>query len=159
MTKREYSSKEIQALIAQRGLKVTQQRLVILQFMLTRETHPSAEEIYRELVDQYPSLSLGTVYKTLDSLTSSGLLHKVFCVDGIKRYDVNLQPHAHLYCTTTHQIIDFEDSELQQIILAYLQDKNIQNFQIEGVQLQIQGTIQNLEKAVKIESSLNHVTF
>ncbi len=138
--------------IASTGLKVTQQRLVILQALYENDDHPSAEVVYNHLSNENPSLSLGTVYKTLETLVEKSIIRKVYCADGIKRYDVHTEPHSHLHCQTSHRIIDFSDPALEAMILQYLQDKKIENFEIQDIQLQIQGHIPNPEKRVRIHA-------
>lgn len=137
--------------IAASGLKVTQQRMAILKAMHETEEHPSAEFLYKVLSKDYPALSLGTVYKTLDSLVEKGLVRKVFCPDGLKRYDVHTDSHSHLYCQDSQKIIDFEDPELEQMIRSYLSRKKVNNFRIEDIQLQISGIILEAGKSVSIQ--------
>lgn len=136
--------------IACSGLKVTQQRIAILKALYQTDEHPSAEFLYLQLSPEYPALSLGTVYKTLDSLVEKGLVRKVFCPDGIKRYDVHLAPHSHLYCQESKKIIDFEDPELEKLIKDYLLKKQISNFDISEIQLQISGKILEQGKSVHV---------
>lgn len=138
--------------IASTGLKVTQQRISILKALYELNDHPSAEILYGILSKEFPSLSLGTVYKTLDSLEEKGLIRKVFCSDGLKRFDVHTEPHSHLYCHTSNRIIDFDDPELNRMIMEYLQNKKINNFSIEDVQLQINGKIIEQNASVEIQS-------
>ena len=137
--------------IAQSGLKVTQQRIAILKALHDTDEHPSAEFLYKVLSENYPALSLGTIYKTLDSLVEKGLVRKVFCPDGIKRFDVHTDPHSHLYCQESQKIIDFEDPELESLIKSYLAQKKINNFRIEDIQVQISGKILEPGKSVFIQ--------
>jgi Fur family peroxide stress response transcriptional regulator len=139
--------------LTEAGLKVTQQRLVILKAMYQTEEHPSAETVYGMLAEDNPALSLGTVYKTLDALAEKGLVRKVFCADGIKRYDIHTEPHAHLYCKESDKIMDFEDQHLESLIRQYLAEKKFQNFAIEDIQLQISGRILDPEKSVQYVNS------
>ena len=139
--------------LTEAGLKVTQQRLVILKAMYMSEEHPSAETVFGMLAQENPSLSLGTVYKTLDALAEKGLIRKVFCADGIKRFDIHTDPHAHLYCKTSDKILDFEDENLESMIRQYLAEKKFQNFAIEDIQLQITGRILDPQKSVHYVNS------
>lgn len=141
---------ELKEKIAATGLKVTQQRLVILQSLYDRDEHPSAERVFTYLSEENPSLSLGTVYKTLETLVEKGIIRKVYCSDGIKRYDVHTEPHSHLHCNTSNRIIDFSDPQLESMILQYLKSKRIENFEIQDIQLQIQGRIPKPEEAVRV---------
>lgn len=88
------------------GLKLTPQRLAIYRALVKRFDHPSAEAIYRAVQPSMPSLSLGTVYKTIDSLVRAGLVEEVSRFGETKRYDANLSPHHHLICTQCQSIRD-----------------------------------------------------
>jgi Fur family transcriptional regulator, peroxide stress response regulator len=141
---------ELKEKIAATGLKVTQQRLVILQSLYESDEHPSAERVFKHLSEENPSLSLGTVYKTLETLVEKAIIRKVYCADGIKRYDVHTEPHSHLHCNTSNRIIDFSDPKLEEMIMEYLRGKKIDNFEIQDIQLQIQGRIPKPENAVRV---------
>ena len=70
-----------------------------------------------------PSLSLATVYSTLETFTGKGLVNKVPVKDGVMRYDAHTDAHHHIYCTNTKEIIDFEDDELNELIKEFLKKK------------------------------------
>jgi Fur family transcriptional regulator, peroxide stress response regulator len=72
-----YSYKALKAKLLEFNLKATQQRIVIYEALLRIKNHPAAETIYEEIKLNNPSISLGTVYKTLDTFVSVGLAVKV----------------------------------------------------------------------------------
>jgi Fur family peroxide stress response transcriptional regulator len=121
------------------GVKATSQRLVIYQCLLEASNHPTAEEIFDAIKTQNPSISLGTVYKTLDTLVAAGLAKKVQTVNDVFRFDGKVHNHSHLYCTKTNKIIDFEDEELHELLENYFQKKQLSNFKIQDFQVQITG--------------------
>lgn len=121
------------------GLKATVQRTIIFQALLMREDHPTAEQLFEDITIQHPSVSLGTVYKTLDSLVEAHLARKVKTGEDIYRFDGKTESHSHLYCTRTNKIIDYEDSELMELIHNYLQKKKPNNFEVTDIQLHISG--------------------
>ncbi len=88
-----------------RGHRMTPQRMAILRAILESPTHPTAEEIYRQVSADFPMLSLATVYKTLHVLKELGATREL-TVDGISRYDRNLPPHPHLVCVRCQAVID-----------------------------------------------------
>jgi Fur family transcriptional regulator, peroxide stress response regulator len=135
------------------GLKVTSQRLVIYQSLLRRDDHPSAEIIFDRIRYDHPSISLATVYKTLDTLVASGLVKKVKTGDDLLRFDAKTENHSHLYCSSTNQIIDYEDDELHAILADYFTRKKLDNFKISDFQLQINGEIENKNKSFKQKQS------
>lgn len=97
------------------GMKATPQRLAILQALLDVADHPSPEHVYRVVRAQMPSISLGTIYKTLDALERAGMVSQVALLNETKRYDANLDPHHHLICTECRRIVDFTDPAFDEI--------------------------------------------
>lgn len=100
-------------------------------------SHPTAEEIYAHVYQNLPGISLGTVYKTLDTLVQNKLISKLQSETGSFRYDSNTCSHNHIYCTNTNEIIDFEDPELQALLKKYFATKEFSNIKIQDIRLQI----------------------
>ena len=132
------------------GLKATHQRLVIYQCLMAAKNHPTAEDIFDQIKPDYPSISLGTVYKTLETLVESQLVQKVPVSENKMRYDARMDTHSHIYCTNTGEIIDFQDQELESLIRDYFSKKNIRNLSIQDFNLQIRGQKANPEQDISI---------
>ena len=92
-------------------LKVTPQRLAILTVLTQTTKHPDAENIYQTLRETHPSISLATVYKTLDTLKNAGLILELNAGEDSFRYDANTQPHVHLVCAKCRQVFDATETE------------------------------------------------
>jgi len=137
--------------LKQVGLKATQQRIVILNTLYEHLDHPSSEEVYNRVKKLNPSISLGTVYKTLESFVLSGLIHKVATSDGIMRYDGETAEHNHIYVSNTSEIIDFKDEALTKLIIKYIDEKKIQNLDIKKISLRIEGEKIDLNRKVNIK--------
>ncbi|WP_089722383.1 Fur family transcriptional regulator [Candidatus Entotheonella palauensis] len=90
------------------GLKATGPRIAILDAVERNSHHPSAEDIYQELVESHPSLSLSTVYGTLNAFARAGLVRKLSEVDGRLRVDGTKTPHDHAICRICGAIFDVE---------------------------------------------------
>ena len=146
-----YSYKSLKAKLADFSLKATQQRIVIYEALLRLENHPAAEAIYEAIKLNNPSVSLGTVYKTLDTFVTVGLAVKVMSEEGFMRYDANMGYHNHIYCTNTKELLDYEDEELNALIEEFFKKKNIHNLKIKDIRLQINGEKIDLEKNVIIK--------
>ncbi len=97
------------------GLTLTPQRLAIYQFLATHDSHPSAEEVYREVKPDLPSLSLGTVYRTLELFEENGLVSRVLTLSPQARYDANQDEHHHFICVRCQRVLDSQDARLQQL--------------------------------------------
>lgn len=88
------------------GIKLTPQRIAILDFLADRKTHPSAEDIYKTVSKQFSTMSFATVYNTIEALRQKGSV-KVLTIDpDKKRYEPNLVPHNHLICIKCKNIVD-----------------------------------------------------
>lgn len=117
-----------------KGLSVTYQRLLIYKFLLNTQTHPSAEEIYREIKSEYPSISMATVYKTLETLANHNLIAKVNVLHDLARFDGDTTPHHHLVCLSCKKIVDVYDDRLEDLPLPANN-----GFQVTGYRVQFEG--------------------
>ncbi len=90
------------------GLKITPQRVAVYEVLLSRDDHPTVEEIYNEIKKRYPFVSLATVYRTVETLEELGFVKKVAYWGGSVRYDANVSDHHHLICTQCGAIRDVE---------------------------------------------------
>ncbi len=88
------------------GLKLTPQRIAILEYLDGNKKHPSAEEIYKEVSRRFPTMSFATVYNTLETLRLKGSVLQLTIDPGKKRFDPNTEPHHHLICTRCRRIED-----------------------------------------------------
>lgn len=77
--------------------------------------HPSADTLYRKLKEEYPRISLTTVYTNLAKLRQEGNAVCVCVVDGQERYDANVEPHPHLVCDKCGAVVDLTG-------MAYLEE-------------------------------------
>lgn len=133
------SINHIKELLASHGLKATAQRMVIYNYLLDTYEHPTAEKVYEMVIGTLPTISLATVYKTLDTLAEAGIIRRVSNDGGRMRYDANVHSHNHIHCTNTEEIVDYEDEELKKMIQTFLKKKNINNLKITDFSLHISG--------------------
>lgn len=135
----EYFREQLKA----KGLKITPQRIAIYEAVVELKNHPTTENIIDYIKTNHPNVSVGTVYKVLDSLVENQLLKKVKNEKDIMRYDAIMQKHHHLYCSETDKIEDFKDPELDKIIADYFSKKKIKGFKVKDISLQITGEFKN----------------
>ncbi len=88
------------------GLKATPQRILILQELLGRTDHPTAEALYGKVKAEQPSLSFNTVYQTLQALTEKELINVIRPVVDANRYDPITEVHGHFMCSRCKRIED-----------------------------------------------------
>ena len=103
------------SLFRDKGFKVTVQRLAICKYMMGRDDHPSAEQIYQDLKIDYPTISLGTIYKTLHLLQDMNLIQELGFRDGTVRYDPNMDLHINMICTNCGTIHDYKPDNIKDL--------------------------------------------
>ena len=103
--------------------KHSRKRDAILDCVRSTTTHPAAEWVYSHLKDEFPDLSLATVYRNLAMFKDEGLVESLGTVGGIERFDGNTAPHDHFICTACNAVIDFEAPALPDALLEQVQSQ------------------------------------
>lgn len=116
--------------IKKQGLRLTPQRLAILELLEGNTTHPSAEEIYQQLKLKYPSLSLTTVYNNLEMLTKAGELQEIRIRAEKRRFDPNPAPHGHFLCRICDSLSDLDADTLEIQTPSKINGYLIENFTV-----------------------------
>jgi len=115
---------DLEALCAEKGLRITEQRRVIARVLSDSADHPDVEELHRRSVAIDPHISIATVYRTVRLFEEAGILERHDFRDGRSRYEtVADEHHDHLIDLETGKVIEFHDpdiEELQQRIAARL---------------------------------------
>ncbi len=125
-------------------------RAAILNAIRNSNVHPSAAWVYESLKDDYPSLSLGTVYRNISLFKKHGLINSVANIDGEERFDGITEPHAHFICSSCKQIIDISGLELQALNTGLEQG----NFCVDGVEVTFYGRCDKCHSQRKKEKVL-----
>lgn len=97
------------------GLKYSRQREAILQFLMTRKDHPTADVVYANIREEFPNISLGTVYRNLTLLSDRGQLLRLRLGDGVDHFDADTSPHYHFVCERCHAVLDLEMPDIDSI--------------------------------------------
>lgn len=77
------------------GIKFSRQRQAIMDYLMSTTEHPTADTIYANVKEQYPNISLGTVYRNLNLLADEGQILRLSCGDGSDHFDGTIEPHYH----------------------------------------------------------------
>lgn len=118
------------------GFKPTAQRIAIASFVIVRGEHPTANEVIEGVQDLLPMVSRATVYNSLNALVEAGLVMEVQSgVDGLVRYDGNMEPHHHLVDSATGRLFDIPFEEVQ---IANLEDLK-QKYNLSRITVTING--------------------
>ena len=94
-------------------VKHSRQRDAIRQNLIGRYDHPTAETVYIDIKEDFPNISLGTVYRNLSLLSDLGEIQKITTGVGPDRFDGNPKPHCHFQCRVCSSVLDipFENQE------------------------------------------------
>jgi len=102
------SINEIKEYLLKNNVKPSFPRLKIFKYLVSNQTHPTADDIYKELVEEIPTLSKTTIYNTLDLFIEAKITRPV-TIDGNElRYDVDITNHGHFKCDLCGTIYEFD---------------------------------------------------
>lgn len=105
------------------ALKYSRQRESIREFVKSCHDHPTADTVYAGIKEEFPNISLGTVYRNLSLLVELGEIAKISTGEGPDRFDCNTRPHSHFICTQCHCIKDIQLTDMD-----YITRKASENF-------------------------------
>lgn len=97
------------------ALKYSRQRECIKEYLNSTTEHPTADMVYTRVREEFPNISLGTVYRNLNLLADIGEAVKITTSDGGDRFDGNTQPHYHFYCSECNQLLDLDIAPMDHI--------------------------------------------
>ena len=125
------------------GLRFTRQRAAVFAYLRSVDNHPTAEEVYADVRQRMPRISLATVYKALEALVEARVAAKIAGGDGPARYDCRRDAHYHLRCLTTGRIRDletpFDPNLLDKLNPQLVAGLRSQGFEVTGYQLELLG--------------------
>lgn len=122
-------SKELKS----KNIRLSHQRLKVLEYVANNRCHPTVEQIYSHLHDDIPTLSKTTVYNTLNTLVDAGMVKQITIEDNEVRYDIDTESHGHFKCESCGSIYDFE------INIDSYNSKDLQGFKINHKDVYFKG--------------------
>lgn len=128
--------KETAQTLREKGLKVTPQRIAVYNMLCHTVEHPNAEMIYKTLEPDHPTMSLATVYKTLDAFKHLGLVQELNVGEPSSRYDAAVHCHPHTVCLSCGKVQDLHREELTEVSRKLVPDLD---FEVECEQLILYG--------------------
>lgn len=104
--------------LAREGLKLTQQRLTILDVLLETSGHYTLEEMYHKVAEMDPAVSQATVYRTLRLFVDAGFAYEVTFGDGLTRYELRYGQchHDHIICRQCGRSVEFLNPALERML-------------------------------------------
>jgi Fur family transcriptional regulator, ferric uptake regulator len=122
-----------------RGLRLTPQRMLILELLEHASGHIAPEDLYQQVLQRFPMINRSTVYRTLDVLEDLGLVRHGHVEDGAARYHLAGEVHhVHLICHACGGVIDVTDLGITSVLTDSLADRfgfraDLTHFPISGV--------------------------
>lgn len=117
-------------------LKYSKQREAIKTYLESTKSHPSADMVFLHVKEQFPNISLGTIYRNLNLLSDLGEIIKITTPDGADRFDAEVKPHYHFCCKQCGDVLDLDIPNLCE--LNEYAEKNFNGI-IEGHSLLFHG--------------------
>lgn len=136
----------LEAICRARRLPLTNQRRTVLEVLLERTDHPTADQVYEAVQARIPQTSRRTVYRVLDTLVDIGLVRRVHHPGATARFDAKISRHHHLVCVRCNRIVDFDSPTLDNVALP---KGKPQGFEISDFSVQFMGTCPDCRKEKK----------
>ena len=124
---------ELKKEIYQKGIKLSHQRLKVLEYLYQNQCHPTVDQIYIDLQKDIPTLSKTTVYNTLRTLAGVGLVRIITIEDNEVRYDIIIENHGHFKCESCGTIYNFS------INIDLFVSEDLKSFKIEDKNVYFKG--------------------
>lgn len=118
-------------------IKPSLQRIKIFEYLISHKNHPTVDIIYKELVNEIPTLSKTTVYNTLKQFVSKGIVQIINIEDNETRYDADTSTHGHFKCVNCGEVYDFQLDEF------VLNVKQLKGFKTQQTHVYIKGICNN----------------
>jgi len=123
--------------LKKKNIRLSYQRLKVLEYLTQNRCHPTVDKIYTELHDEIPSLSKTTIYNTRNNLAAAGLVRVITVEDNETRYDITMEDHGHFKCDSCGSIYDFD------VDMDSVWTKELNGFRIEDKNIYFKGTCPN----------------
>lgn len=125
------------------GWRYTRQRAAVFAFLHAAKGHPTAEQVFAAVRQHMPNISLATVYKALEALVDARLANRIAGDHGPTRYDGRSDPHYHLRCQRSGEVIDlplpYDAHLLDKLDPQLVESLRAQGFEITGHRLELVG--------------------
>ena len=127
-------------ILKEHGIRVSHQRLMILDFLVNNRNHPTADDIYKSLKSKDPILSQATVYNTLNLFVANNIASELEFNQSRKRYDFYQKHHSHFICENCGEILDLD------INIDNLKLEDLEEYEINKIDLTFRGICSNCKK-------------
>jgi len=131
---------DVRKILKDYGLKVTPQRLAVYEALCVLG-HPYADDIVTYVRQANPSISVATIYNTLEHFNQKNLLFKLETSHDKMRYDCGMHQHYHICDPAKDKMMDYDDPELNHLLKTYFENKKLEYVKINDIRLTIVGSL------------------
>lgn len=142
-------TRAFEKLCRERGLSMTVQRRTVLEELVGRRDHPTADQVYESVRERLPEISRTTVYRVLETFVAAGAARKVCHPDAVARFDPIVERHHHLVCEQCGTLYDLEDTEVPALRLP----RTSARFDIHDYSINFTGVCASCRKDRKVKIS------
>ena len=131
------------------GLRVTNQRVAVCDFLVRTKSHPTPSQVYEAVHREHPEISQATVYNTLNTLRDLGAIVEISAGSEHTHYELDTSPHINLICLRCNQVSDLQDNLAPDLLM----DSIFQNtgFRASTLQVQVTGFCPGCQQAKRQE--------
>lgn len=122
--------------LKEKNVRMTSQRYAILEYLVDGNRHPTVNEIYDDLKEEFPTMSVATIYNNLKFFKEARILQELPFGDGSSRFDLTTIDHYHKICTECGKIEDIHYPELKE---SKKLAEELDGFKVEKYNLEIIG--------------------
>ncbi|MFO7882647.1 MAG: Fur family transcriptional regulator [Kosmotogaceae bacterium] len=127
------SNEKIRSLFKEKGIRLSFHKILIYDYLIKNQNHPTVSQIFNDLNDKIPTLSKTTVYNALSSFIKFGLVNKLTIEENETRYDIITKSHGHFKCVECEEITDFD------INIDDSLEKSLKDFEITETEIYLKG--------------------
>lgn len=123
---------------------MTSQRYAILDYLSIEGNHPTASDIYEHLKNEFPTMSVATVYNNLKFFIEAEIVNELPFGDGSSRFDLTVTNHYHAVCEVCGKVVDFDYPSLTKV---EQEAERLTHFKVESHQFKVTGVCRDCQMA------------
>lgn len=124
-------------------IRMTSQRYAILQFLAMDGNHPTANDVYNHLKEDFPKMSIATVYNNLNFFKESGIVQELPFGEDSSRFDLTETQHYHAVCKRCGKVVDFDYAGLDEIEATV---EDLTNFKVDSHDFKVMGLCEECQR-------------
>jgi Fur family peroxide stress response transcriptional regulator len=129
-------SEQMARLLREKSIRVTSQRMAVLEYLYHNPNHPTVRDIQRQVRKRFPFISRATIYNVIKTLVDGGLLQEIMVRQENKHFDWNVSSHHHFKCVKCGRVDDIPYSVLTAAQVA----RNVAGYRVSEVRVVMEGT-------------------